>query len=114
MSESEIPVNPHGDYHEEDYSKVEDIDDTEVVQTAAIPNGMEWIQQALGAIRIDMQAQAALSANLQTQFDHLEQCLCKICRTWLNKKLTNNDPSHYAMMECKEACLTSSRISIPA
>ena len=25
MSESEIPVNPHGDYHEEDDSKLEDI-----------------------------------------------------------------------------------------
>ena len=73
MSESEIPVNPHGDYHEEDDSKIEEILDEQVpiiigseVEPAVIPNGMEWIQEAFTAIRMDMQAQGA---NLQAQLD---------------------------------------------
>ena len=33
MSESEIPVNPHGDYHEEDDSKVEELLDEHVPVT---------------------------------------------------------------------------------
>ncbi len=66
MSESEIPVNPHGDYHEEDDSKVEEILDSEVEQATVIPNGMKWIQEAFAAIRMDMQAQGA---NLQAQLD---------------------------------------------
>ena len=56
MSESEIPVNPNGDYHEEDDSKAEDILDSEVEQPVAIPNGMEWMQQILNYMQANLEA----------------------------------------------------------
>ena len=84
MSEFNSEDNPHGIYREEDDSKIEDLLDQEIAeQVNVVPDGMEWVQQALFDMNKNMMN------NMQNQINAFGASLMKNLPDMIKRELNN-------------------------